>query len=443
MTSLRQRTSRALLSSAARRGVAAMVTGTIIGQLVAVAAIPVITRLYTPAEFGAFAVLSAAAVIASSVMSLRFEKAVPLPEHERDALAVTLLGLGAATVLGGAGLVAALMLDEHLAIWTGAPESSSWWWMVPVAGGLSAWFAVLGQLAVRHHRYRALGVRNALQPGATSLTQLALAPLLPGPSGLMLGYLIGRVAGLPGLLLGSGLGTPQGRRARTRSVLGAMAMRYRRFPFVGMPAGLLNMIGLQVPMILVARQFGTEIAGPFGVALLVATLPVTLVAVAVGQVYLGQFAARRRAGDPVIRIFWVTSRRTFVFAVMITAGLGVLAPPVVRWLLGEQWTLVADLMPALAVLAGARFFVTPITHTLPALELQGRQLVLDLVRVMVILACFGWAGHVSASVTTTVWVFGGAMSVVYLLTWLVCWHAIPRHPRRGVRTSADERADHA
>lgn len=431
-----------LWAAGPRRGVLAIAGGTAAGQLVALAVLPLLTRLYTPAEFGAFAVLSAMAVMTSAVLSLRWEKAVPLPALERDALAVTQLALGAAWGLALVALPAVIVLDSHLAGWSGAADTATWWWTVPVAGALAASFAVLGQLAVRDHRYNALGVRNALQPSVTSLVQLLLAWVVAGPAGLIWGYLTGRLAGLPGLVRGSGLGGSAGRAGRSRRVLIAVARRYRRFPLVGMPAGLLNLAGLQIPTILVARQYGAEVAGPFGLAVMVAALPVTLVAVAIGQVFLGQMAARLRQGGQVGALFSNTSRRLAVLALVVALALAVILPPVLRWLLAEEWALASQLMPALGVLAAVRFWVTPITHTLPALELQGRQFLLDALRVAVILGCFSWAAATGSAAEHTVWVYAALMCAVYVLTWLVCRSAAHRPPARvAMDTPAGEGRD--
>ncbi len=65
------------------RAVAVLVTGTAFGQLIVLAASPLVTRLYTPADFGVLGVFSAFLGILGIAVTLRYELAIPLPRTTR------------------------------------------------------------------------------------------------------------------------------------------------------------------------------------------------------------------------------------------------------------------------------------------------------------------------------------------------------------------------
>src|SRR6187431_1744880 len=90
------------------RGVAAIAAGTAGGQLLVLASAPILSRQYEPAAFGALAVFLAIALIVTSVGSLRYEIAIPLPRDDR--VAADLVVICAVLLVGGAVLVAALVL---------------------------------------------------------------------------------------------------------------------------------------------------------------------------------------------------------------------------------------------------------------------------------------------------------------------------------------------
>ncbi len=74
-----------------------LASGTAIAQLMLVLATPLLTRLYTPADYGTLAVYSSTLTVLLVLASLRYESAIPLPEDEDVAgsvLALTLLVLG-------------------------------------------------------------------------------------------------------------------------------------------------------------------------------------------------------------------------------------------------------------------------------------------------------------------------------------------------------------
>ena len=62
--------------------VAKLAGGTAVSRLVVLMAAPLLTRIYTPDDFGVLAVYGSIVNIAVVLSSLRFEFAIPLPEQE-------------------------------------------------------------------------------------------------------------------------------------------------------------------------------------------------------------------------------------------------------------------------------------------------------------------------------------------------------------------------
>src|SRR4051812_24674759 len=89
------------------RGVGAIAAGTAGGQLLVLASAPILSRQYQPAAFGALAVFLATALILTSIGSLRYEIAIPLPREDR--VAADLVVICAVLLVGGALVVAALV----------------------------------------------------------------------------------------------------------------------------------------------------------------------------------------------------------------------------------------------------------------------------------------------------------------------------------------------
>ena len=75
---------RQFLSSGLPRGAATLMTGTALAHGIKIAATPVLTRLYGPAEFGVFAVFLAMLNLTSVAACLRFEMAISLPEEDQE-----------------------------------------------------------------------------------------------------------------------------------------------------------------------------------------------------------------------------------------------------------------------------------------------------------------------------------------------------------------------
>lgn len=65
-----------------------LVGGTTGAQLLAVLAAPLLTRLYTPEDFGLLAVYASLLGLIAVIASLRYELAIPLPTDDTEAAAV-------------------------------------------------------------------------------------------------------------------------------------------------------------------------------------------------------------------------------------------------------------------------------------------------------------------------------------------------------------------
>ena len=66
------------------RGVAVLGGGAAAAQAIAVAASPILTRLYSPADFGVLAVYTSLVSLLGAVAALSYHQAIPLPEIEFD-----------------------------------------------------------------------------------------------------------------------------------------------------------------------------------------------------------------------------------------------------------------------------------------------------------------------------------------------------------------------
>ncbi len=96
-----------------RRGVAVLIGGTTLGQIIIVVSSPVLTRLYTPSDVGVYSVATSILSILIVVSCLRYELAIPLPES--DVAAANVLALSLVTTLGTS-------LTAGVALWIAGPS---------------------------------------------------------------------------------------------------------------------------------------------------------------------------------------------------------------------------------------------------------------------------------------------------------------------------------
>ncbi|MDM4718314.1 oligosaccharide flippase family protein [Micromonospora sp. WMMA1363] len=408
-----------------RRGVLSIASGTVGGQLLLLAAAPALARLYGPADFGVFTVIATLVATLGTVAAFRFELAVPLPEEDRHAYGLVALGLTCALLTAVGGTVVVALAGGAVAVAFGQPALRTWLWLVPLASAAMGCLLVLNQLAVRHRRYGSIGRRNLLQSVSMLLTQLLAGVAGFRSGGLALGLGVGQAAGALMLLPNAHLRGAQARAAWRPRELWRTARRYRRFPLVLAPSGLINVLGLQLPVLLIAYWYGSTAAGWLGLTQRVLAAPAALLGVAVAQVYLGELSrAARETPEQARLIFFGASRRLALIALPGAVAVVVGAPALFRLLFGDGWAGSGAYAQALAIGTAAHFVASPLSQTLIVFGRQGLQLTWDVGRVLVVTGAVGLTVLTGGSALTAVWAFGLSAAVTYGASWLLALRTV-------------------
>ena len=317
------------------QSVVTLASGTAIAQFLLVLAMPVLTRLYTPADYGALAVYSSTLTVLLVLSSLRYELAIPLPEDEEVAaslLALTFVLLAVMTAL--VSLLVWLAGDAFIAA-VNVPALRPYRWLIPLGFIGAGTYQALLYWAIRRREFGRVAHTKLRQGVGQVVSQVGLGLARFGAPGLLIGDVIGRVAGGGGLALLALRERPHARV--TRASLLAVAVRYRRFPLLTTWSGLLNIGSLQLPSILFSASFGAAAAGLYALSYKMLVLPTMLVAQAVGQVFLSRAAAVVREPVRLRRLTERTALVLFAGGLPVFGALALGGPDLFATVMGHQW----------------------------------------------------------------------------------------------------------
>jgi O-antigen/teichoic acid export membrane protein len=226
-------------------------------QAIAVAASPILTRIYRPVDFGALQVFTSLMALALVAASGRYEVALLLPEDEQSA--IDILGLALLCVCITASVAAGIVLICHYH-WM-LPASfvvlKGHLWLLPVGvfgGGL---YQALSYWAMRHDRYKQIAASKFTQAGAQVVTQLGAGFVLQESLGLLIGDAVGRIMGRGRFLRELWRNHAGQIRAIRLSRMKQLAVRYRDYPLVSMWGAIINSTGLALPSLFLAQYYGS------------------------------------------------------------------------------------------------------------------------------------------------------------------------------------------
>jgi O-antigen/teichoic acid export membrane protein len=366
------------IGASLRGGVPKILLGSLIGQGSLLAISPLLTRIYTPDDFGALAAFTAFATVLGGIVTVSWERGIVVPRSEFSARALAVLGVMSAVGVSVAMAVLILFIGPALDDLLDVDVFDRFWWLLPATTLAMGLYGVLSSLLVRARAYSRLAARNALQGLAQSVSSVLLGVSGFGAIGLLTGILVGRVA--------STLGLARWRRADgfpSVARLRAVARRYRRFPLVSTWSRALNSLGLQLPVLMIVAIYGSMEAGMYALTVRVLATPIGIVVDAVSQYFEGAFSSRLRArsGGLVTLITGITKRLALVAAVPMMVII-IFGPVLFAWAFGSNWRDAGVLAQITVGFYAVQFVVAPISRTLLVLERQGTQLAWDVLRMV-------------------------------------------------------------
>ncbi len=414
--------------SAFARGSLWTIAGNGTGHLVVVATAPLLSRLYTPADYGAYGAFLAVLMMVVSVAGLRYEIAVPVPASE--AVAVRLALVAFAAVLATALVAGVVVTAVGWAPPGLAPALVAPWLALGIVG--LGGYQVLASWSARTRSYRTLSFSKVTR----NVSQVALQALtgLFGWTGygLIVGQVVGGAAGMARMT--RSFATTLRSVPWSAGSLWSAARSYWRFPAFAAPSGLLQSAGNQVPLLVVLAAFGPEVAGGFAFAQRVVAAPVTVVGFAVGQVFVGEFGALVRTRSPAaLRLYGRTLVRLFALGLVPVVVLAVAAPLAFEWVFGGAWVEAGRFVRALAPMLLVQFAVVPVSSVLNLLERTRAQLVFDAVRFALGVGTMALVASRGATPATTVAVYATGMGVAYVLNAVLGYLILRRELTHGDR----------
>ncbi len=400
-----------------KKNVLIMIIGRIVAQAIPILATPILTRIYSPEEFGIFAVSMAVLTIVSMISNGRYCKAVNLPKNKKDGLKLFLLA-SLFTILSTCifGLFLVFWGKNFWRLLNAGEIEKYYLWVV-----LNVLFVGLSEslfyYGLRLKKFKVL-VRNAvLQSLVTVFVRIVIGLLGYTGNGLLISYLLGYALSYFFLFI----------ELRILNVLRDIKIKgsrfiflikkYSNFPKFSLLANTLYRFAYDLPSVMLNMFFGSSPAGFYSISEKVLGSPLWFVTSSVGDVYKQEASERYRVDGNFYPIFIKTARTMFHFGIIPFVLIFISSYYFIPLFLGEAWKPVGGYIRIFSLMYFSHFIVFPISSTIYIINKQNYAILFELFKSLSILIAF-FVGIVRNDIDLSLILWSGLITLVNIVQFL-------------------------
>lgn len=393
--------------------------GTASAQLINIFASPIITRIYTPEEFGVLTLYMSILSVIAVIGSLRYEWAIPISKDEKSALNLLLLSI---MILSIFVLVLTLVLykfGDEIFSFLNIHKIYDYQYLLPLGLFFAGLYNIFTQWTLRDKDFKAISKTKFNQSFWQNATKIGLGFFNIGSVGLIIGTILGQSIGITTLARTFRKKIKYNLKKIDFTFIEYCAKRYVRFPLYSAPSQLLNTLGIYLPVFFLSIIYGPEVLGYYGLANTIVNLPVNLIGMSVADVFYSEAATTGRKNPGKLKKLAIDLLKKLIliglFPLLVLIFWG---PSLFSLVFGSQWREAGVYSQIISFLVFARFVFTPISRVFSVFEKQQLELLLDVFRVLLVSISFTFIYFVNMNVYFALGIYSLVMIIVYLISYL-------------------------
>lgn len=313
-------------------------TGTTIAQIIPIAVSPILTRLYSPEQFGIFALYVSITTILSSLATGRYELAILLPRNNSQAINIVALSILCSLFTGFLTLIIVFLFNTQITQLLNTPKLSSWLYLMAATVLFTGTYQSMSYWLNRGKKYVQISFSKIIQTGTTSLFNVGIGFLELGVSGLILGTFIGLSLAV-GILINAAVKHNKKIFSQIKiKKIYILAKRYSDFLKYSTISALFNNLSNIGLPIVISLFFDNAIVGLYYFAIRIIKLPLKLIFNSLSQVYFEKAAQLYLTNKAELNVFTNKVQKKIILIVipfLIISSL--IAPYAFKIIFGDEW----------------------------------------------------------------------------------------------------------
>ncbi|QSZ41439.1 oligosaccharide flippase family protein [Sulfurimonas aquatica] len=358
------------------RNVLTLMMGTTIAQAIPIAISPILTRIYTPDDFGVFALFLALVGIFSSIASGRYEMAIMLPKKDDDAINIFALGLLIITIITIVLFLIVCLFHTDLINILNTSSIDKWLYFIPITVFFMGFFNLLSLFSNRIGNYKEIAKAQIVKSIGSAIIQLSIGFFKSGVTGLISGQIISNILANTKLLQSLLHERNFTSKIKIFKMI-VLAKKYKKFPLYQVPHAFLNTLASNIPVYMFSIFFSSMVVGIYSLSTRIVFTPLMIIAGASSKVYNQKVTELYNNGGDAYGFTLKLLASLFKKIIIPFILIILFAPDIFAFIFGEIWRDAGVYTQLLSPWIFMTFFVTTISFLTSLMSLQKKALFLE------------------------------------------------------------------
>jgi len=354
-------------SNSALKQVSFVAGGTVVAQVLNIFILPVLSRVYSPADYGVMAVYSSVIAILSELSGFRYHLAIPLPKQKRNASALVFLSMIIQIVFVSIVSAVLFVCGDNIFKMLSIEVLILYKYLIPLGLLAVGFYNILTQWAIRESLFSAIGRTKISQCLSGAVAKIGIGILGFKPLGLLIGVIIAQAGGIT--TLAHAAIEKEGLPSFKIKNICRVAFKYRKFPMYSTWFGVVNSAGANLPQLLLSSFYSFNVAGLYAMASSILFLPSIFVGQAMGQVFIQRASVAKHSGN-IANLSFRSYSLLLRIGFFPIALISFLAPSIFACFLGAKWGTSGIYAIALVPFIAYNFAYSPLSMLYVILDKQ-------------------------------------------------------------------------
>jgi O-antigen/teichoic acid export membrane protein len=386
------------------KNVFTLITGNTIAQIIGLLAIPILSRMYTPEEFGEVALFIGIVNVIAIAANARYDMAIVPPKRSSQAFHLFAGSIGVAIVVTVFLFIVVAVFKGTITSAFNAESFNQIIWLLPLLVFLLATHKSMHYWFNRDKKYKTIAQNRVILSSTQTGVKLGRFAFTNGYWGLVIGTIVGEFVAWAVYVVKIIRNDIWRLRFLSRKSMRKALKEYANFPKFLMPMAVINTFSVNILIFSLSAIASSTIVGFYERAWRVINMPFSLLSTSFGNVFYEQMT---KTVNPK-RLYTVSYFANLAIATVVLTPIMLWGEPIFGFVLGKEWIAAGTIAKLIAPLTISNYATACVSNVFSAFKKNQLLLVWQVAYLLIVVSWIFLARSFDIYLLIRIYAFIGA-----------------------------------